>query len=185
MPARAAGLFMAITLGGIAAVTSSWSISANDVEPPSTTAITAAPPSPAPPAVSVITLSLNTVTLVPPLGLGGEDIRSVRIRAALGGGGTMELDPNPVTLDRFGNVSKTGLRAVPKLNITLAALSAATGDAGWRAFDVRPAPPAPAWPEKLGLRLAAGHGACGPYRLLVVDEAGAVVRVITLESEQP
>lgn len=131
------------------------------------------------PVAKVESVSRWTVALMPPLVLGGQDIHTVRVKGTLGGRGTVELDPNPVVVDRFGNTIKTGLRAYKPVEVEVVLLpdSAPT----WRLFDLRPAPPAPAWPDKIALQLAVSSGPCGPNRLVVLDNSGAVTRIVTME----
>jgi hypothetical protein len=137
----------------------------------------------------VTNVSLSTVPLMPPLVVGGQEYHAVRVKGELGGAGTVELDPNPLVVDRYGNVTKTGLRAFATAKVNLVLLSegmppgdpVSTAKAGWRLFDLKPVPPTPAWPGKVSLRVSVGAGECGPRRLMVIDGAGVVVRILTME----
>lgn len=148
------------------------------------------------PVANAESVTLWTVALMPPLSLGGQEFHTVRVTGTPGGRGRVELDPNPVVVDRFGTTIKAGLRAFKPVEVEMTPLAdptppvAAEGASGWRLYDLRPVAPAPAWPGKVALRLAVGGAPCGPYRLLVVGGAGgegagggggAVVRIVTME----
>ncbi len=142
------------------------------------------------PVTKAVSVSLWTVPLMPPLVIGGQEVHTARVKGTLGGRGTVDLDPNPVVVDRFGNTVKMGLRAFKSAEVQIVLLPDATsgvggggeGEAGWRLYDLRPVPPTPAWPDGLALRLAVRQGPCGSNRLLVLDAAGTAVRIVTLES---
>jgi hypothetical protein len=140
----------------------------------------------------VPSISLTSAPLVPPLELAGGVFHTVRIRAAAPGAGVIEFDPNPVTLDRFGNAAKSGGRAFAAVRIEMIPSDVATSS-GWRLFTIcrvaaQPDPglgPKPLdWTPKAELRLAIGPGAggCPIHRVLILDATGAIQRVITLEA---
>ena len=167
------------------------------------------PPQPhaAPAAPQVPALSLTSATLLPPLTIGDRTIHTIRLRAELsaggGGRGTIDLDPNPVALDRFGRVTKIGGRATVPMVIDVSEIPGPSAPPtsnqpaqDWKLYALRtvaPLPPnaspivsgpaPPDWTGKVELRLAIAPGPCAPRRLLVLDMQGAILRIIPLDAE--
>lgn len=132
--------------------------------------------------------SLTSAPLLPPLIIDGRTIHTVRLGGTLESQGVLSLDPNPIALDRFGNAAKTGLMAFEPTPVSIlesktSPLPSPASPAAWRLFDLTPTQQGAAGAASLigRLQLAVREGPCPLHRLLVLDKAGAIERLITLE----